>query len=253
MKGLVLAAGYATRLYPLTKNTPKPLLEVAGKTILDYIVEKMDKVDAIDEIILVTNDKFTGHFEEWVEQADYDKKFTVVNDGTTTNDNRLGAIGDIQFVIEELNIEDDLMILAGDNLFDFELTDFANYFHEVGTDVITAYEETDEAQVKRAGVVELDDQSKVLSFEEKPEQPKSNFAVPAFYLYKKETLPAFNNYLNEGNDPDAPGHFIPYLIEKKPVHAFQFEGKRYDIGTADSYERVQKIFEEKNNGGKHNV
>lgn len=245
MKGLVLAAGYATRLYPLTENTPKPLLEVAGKTILDYIVEKLDKVETIDEIIIVTNQKFTAHFEEWVKNAQYSKKFTVINDGTTTNDNRLGAIGDIQFVIEQLNLEDDLMVLAGDNLFDFELTDFARYFETVGTDIITAYAEENEAQVKRAGVVELDEQSKVLSFEEKPENPKSNFAVPAFYLYKQETLPEFKNYLDEGNNPDAPGHFIPYLINKKIVHAYQFEGRRYDIGTVESYEAVQEIFENK--------
>lgn len=245
MKGLVLAAGYATRLYPLTKNQPKPLLKVAGKSILDYIVEKMVKVEAIDEIIIVTNDKFTSHFEEWVKQSDYEKPLTVINDGTTTNDNRLGAIGDIQFVIEQLKLEDDLMILAGDNLFDFELTDFAEYFYKVDTDIITTYPEEDEAQLKRAGVIEIDEDSKVLSFEEKPEQPKSNFCVPAFYLYRRETLSEFKNYLADGHNPDAPGHFVPYLINKKSVHAFLFEGQRYDIGTVESYEKVQQIFEEK--------
>ena len=245
MKGLVLAAGYATRLYPLTKNQPKPLLKVAGKSILDYIVEKMEKVEAIDEIIIVTNDKFTSHFEEWAKQSDYKKPLTVINDGTTTNDNRLGAIGDIQFVIEQLNLEDDLMILAGDNLFDFELTDFAEYFYTVDTDIITTYSEEDEAQLKRAGVIEIDEDSKVLSFEEKPEQPKSNFCVPAFYLYSSETLSEFKNYLADGHNPDAPGHFVPYLINKKSVHAFQFEGQRYDIGTVESYEKVQQIFEQK--------
>ena len=245
MKGLVLAAGYATRLYPLTKNQPKPLLEIAGKSILDYIVEKMEKVEAIDEIIIVTNDKFTSHFEEWAKQSDYKKPLTVINDGTTTNDNRLGAIGDIQFVIEQLNLEDDLMILAGDNLFDFELTDFAEYFYKVDTDIITTYPEEDEAQLKRAGVIEIDEDSKVLSFEEKPEQPKSNFCVPAFYLYRRETLSEFKNYLADGHNPDAPGHFVPYLLNKKNVHAFQFEGQRYDIGTVESYEKVQQIFEQK--------
>lgn len=245
MKGLVLAAGYATRLYPLTKNQPKPLLKVAGKSILDYIVEKMEKVEAIDEIIIVTNDKFTSHFEEWAKQSDYEKPLTVINDGTTTNDNRLGAIGDIQFVIEQLNLEDDLMILAGDNLFDFELTDFAEYFYTVDTDIITTYSEEDEAQLKRAGVIEIDEDSKVLSFEEKPEQPKSNFCVPAFYLYRRETLSEFKNYLADGHNPDAPGYFVPYLLNKKNVHAFQFEGQRYDIGTVESYEKVQQIFEQK--------
>jgi glucose-1-phosphate thymidylyltransferase len=245
MKGLVLGAGYATRLYPLTKNQPKPLLEVAGKSILDHIVEKMERVDAIDEVIVVTNEKFTAHFEEWAREADYSKKLTVLNDGTTSNEDRLGAIGDIQFVIEQLDLSDDLMVLAGDNLFDFELTDFANYFEEVGTDTITAYAEEDEAQLKRAGIVELDADGKVLSFEEKPEQPKSRYAVPAFYLYQEETLPEFKKYLEAGHDPDAPGHFVPYLIGKKVVHAFRFEGQRYDIGTVESYERVQEIFEDR--------
>ena len=247
MKGLILAAGYATRLYPLTKNTPKPLLKVAGKTILDYIVEKMDRVADIDEIIIVTNNKFASHFEEWAEEAEYSKEFTVVNDGTLTNEDRLGAIGDTQYVIEKLELADDLMIVAGDNLFDFELTDFVDFFKEVGTDCITAYAEEDEEQIKRAGVVDLDENSKVLSFEEKPAEPKSNFAVPAFYIYEKDTLSFFKKYLEAGNDPDAPGNFIPFLIEEKPVHAFQFEGKRYDIGTVESYERVQNIFEERVN------
>lgn len=245
MKAIVLAAGYATRLYPLTKDRPKSLLEVAGKTILDHIVEKMERVDQLDEVIVVTNDKFTGHFEEWAQKAPYNKKLTVMNDGTLTNDTRLGAIGDIQFVLDQLKVEDHLMILAGDNLFDFELTDFAAYFEEAGTDCITAYEETDDAQRKRAGIVELDENRKVLSFEEKPKQPKSPYAVPAFYLYKKETLPLFKRYLEEGNNPDAPGHFVPYLLQHKPVHAYLFEGKRYDIGTVESYERVKAIFNQR--------
>ena len=242
MKAIVLAAGYATRLYPLTKDRPKPLLEVAGKTILDYIVEKMDKVVQIDEVIIVTNEKFTTHFEQWTRSTSYSKKLTVVNDGTLTNETRLGAIGDIQFVLEQLNIKDDLMVLAGDNLFDFELTDFASYFDEVGTDCITAYHEENDDQLKRAGIVELDHDRKVISFEEKPQKPKSSYCVPAFYLYQKDTLPLFKQYLAEGNNPDAPGHFVPYLIEHKPVHAYLFEGKRYDIGTVESYEKVQQMF-----------
>lgn len=245
MKAIVLAAGYATRLYPLTKDRPKPLFEVAGKTILDYIVKKMDKVAQIDEVIIVTNDKFTTQFEEWAKSASYTKKLTVVNDGTLTNETRLGAIGDIQFVLEQLDIDDDLMILAGDNLFDFELTDFVTYFKQVGTNCITAYHEENNAQLKRAGIVELDKDSRVLSFEEKPEEPRSSYCVPAFYLYQKDTLPLFKQYLAEGNNPDAPGHFVPYLIEHTPLHAYLFEGKRYDIGTVESYEKVQQVFVDK--------
>ena len=242
MKCIVLAAGYATRLYPLTENQPKPLLEVAGKSILDHAMEKIDRVDDIDEVIIVTNNKFAGHFEEWKKTADYSKLLTVVNDGTLTNDTRLGAIGDIQFVIDQLRIDDDLMIIAGDNLFEFELADFATFFYNKDSDCITTYHEANEAQLKRAGVIEIDEESRVLSFEEKPEQPKSSFCVPAFYLYRKDTLPFFQKYLEEGNNPDAPGHFVPYLIKHKAVHAFQFEGKRYDIGTLESYEAVQELF-----------
>lgn len=172
----------------------------------------------------------------------YSKALTFVNDGTLTNDTRLGAIGDIQFVIDQLKIDDDLMIIAGDNLFEFELVDFANFFYDKDSDCITTYHEANEAQLKRAGVIEIDEASRVLSFEEKPEQPKSSFCVPAFYLYRKDTLPFFQKYLEEGNNPDAPGHFVPYLIKHKAVHAFQFQGKRYDIGTLESYETVQKIF-----------
>lgn len=245
MKAVVLAAGYATRLYPLTKDRPKPLLEVAGKTILDHIVEKMEKVEEINEVIIVTNHKFTTHFEEWAREAAYTKKLTVVNDGTMTNETRLGAIGDIQFVLEQLKLEDDLMILAGDNLFDFELNDFVSYFRKIGTDCITAYLEENDAQLKRAGIVELGDNDKVVSFEEKPAEPKSFYCVPAFYLYEKDTLPLFKQYLEEGNDPDAPGHFVPFLLEKKDVHVYLFEGKRYDIGTVESYEKVKEIFVKK--------
>src|SRR5699024_9847161 len=208
-----------------------------------------ERVNVVDEIIIVTNDKFTVHFEEWKRSVEleekYRKKLTVVNDATLTNDTRLGAIGDIHFVLNKLGIEDDLMIVAGDNLFDFELTDFVDYFKNVGTDCITAYHEGDDAQLKRAGIVELDENKRVLSFEEKPEEPKSTYCVPAFYLYRKKTLPFFKKYLEDGNNPDAPGHFIPYLLEHQPVHAYLFEGKRYDIGTLESYERVQEIFKGK--------
>lgn len=183
----------------------------------------MERVKEIDEIIIVTNDKFTDHFEQWKTSTSYNKKLTIVNDGTTTNDNRLGAIGDIQYVIETQKVSDDLMVLAGDNLFDFELTDFVSCFYKKGTDSITAYQEDNEEQLKRAGVIDLSDIDEVLSFEEKPTQPKSTYCVPAFYLYMKGSLPLFKCYLKEGNNPDAPGHFIPYLIKQKKSMLFCLE------------------------------
>ena len=135
MKCLILAAGYATRLYPLTKDTPKPLLEVAGKSILERLLDKISLIEKIDHVYVVTNSRFAKAFGDWVEQYTYTKPLTVIDDGTTSNDNRLGAIGDIQFVIEQVGLADDLMILAGDNLFDFDLRDFEAFFQEKKADV----------------------------------------------------------------------------------------------------------------------
>ncbi len=242
MKFLILAAGYATRLYPLTKNTPKPLLEVAGKSILERLLDKISVIDKIDHVYVVTNSRFSQAFEEWVGQYEYSKPLTVIDDGTTSNDNRLGAIGDIQYVIDQVDLLDDLMILAGDNLFDFDLRDFEQFFQEKNADVITAYEISDINLQRRVGIVELDPSARVLSFEEKPQEPKSSFGVPALYIYKQETLPLIKQYLDEGNNPDAPGHFIPWLIKHKPVFAFQFAGGWHDIGTLESYQEAQLVF-----------
>ncbi|UOQ50331.1 nucleotidyltransferase family protein [Gracilibacillus caseinilyticus] len=242
MKCIILAAGYATRLYPLTKNKAKPLLEVAGKPILNHIIEKVEKIDSIDEVYIVTNEKFTSSFQEWVTNYQGDKLVTVVNDHTTTNDNRLGAIADIQYVLERHEINEDIMVLAGDNLFEFELLDFVHFYHEVNADCISSHELDDIEEMKRTGIVEVNEEGIVASFEEKPSKPKSNLAVPPFYLYKSSTLPLFKQYLAEGNNPDAPGNFIPWLIQRRNVYAFTFEGLRHDIGTMESYEKVQKLF-----------
>ena len=242
MKCLILAAGYATRLYPLTKETPKPLLEVAGKSILERLLDKISVIDKIDHVYVVTNSRFAQAFQEWVGNFQYSKPITVIDDRTTSNENRLGAIGDIQFVLDQTGLEDDLMILAGDNLFDFDLRDFDQFFQEKNADVITAYEISDINLRRRVGIVELDSSAKILSFEEKPQEPKSSFGVPALYIYKQETLPLIKQYLHEGNNPDAPGHFIPWLIKHKPMFAYQFEGDWHDIGTLESYEEAQVVF-----------
>lgn len=246
MKAILLGAGYATRLYPLTKDKAKPLLEVAGKTITDHIVEKIVQVPEVDEIIIVTNDKFAHQFEEWVDQANYDMQFTVVNDGTLTNETRLGAIGDIQFVIDQLNIQDDLLILAGDNLFEFSLADFVSFAKEHDSDALAMYYEANLDQLKRNGTATFDENQTVIDFIEKPENPTYHHCVPTFYVLKESTLPLIQAYLDEGNNPDAPGNFIPYLIQQNDVKAFVFEGKRYDIGTIDSYHKVQEIFSNHN-------
>ena len=247
MKCILLAAGYATRLYPLTKSRPKSLLLVGGKTILEHILEKVEKVESIDCIYIVSNGKFYPQFVQWVEKYNSSKVIKVLNDHSTSNENRLGAIGDIKFAIDKENIEDDILVMAGDNLFDFDLRGFEAYYRKVGHDCITVHELNNKEELKKTGVVELDENCRVISFEEKPREPKTNLAVPPFYIYQKSTLPLFSRYLSEGNNPDAPGNFIPWLIKHKDVYAFKFKGRRYDIGTPESYEKVQKEFETNQN------
>ena len=242
MKALLLAAGYATRLYPLTKNFPKPLLEVAGKTIMDRILEKIEAVDEIDTVYIVTNHVFSGHFTDWAATADTSKKLKVIDDGTSTNETRLGAVGDIRLVLDKEGIQDDLMVLAGDNLFDFSLPDFVRFFHAAGKDCISCHVIEDRERIKRTGVVDLDGESRVIAFQEKPAEPRSNLGVPPFYIYRRETLPLIAEFLDGGNNGDAPGHFIPWLLNQRDIKAFRFEGNRYDIGTLESYEEVKAVF-----------
>jgi len=242
MKCIILAAGYATRLYPLTENIPKPLLEVAGVSILERIVEKIEKVQEIDEIIVVSNHKFYRHFQEWSNHYDGNKLISIIDDGTTDNDNRLGAIMDITYAIEEKEIDEDLMVLAGDNLFDFELTDFVQFFKTKESDCITTHIIEDMERIKRTGVAELDHEYKLISFVEKPDQPKSTYAVPPFYIYKKETLSLIKEFIERGNNGDAPGMFLSWLLERQPIYAFFFDGMRYDIGTLESYKKVNIYF-----------
>lgn len=242
MKAIILAAGYATRLYPLTKNQPMPLLKVGNQTILDSIVEKMVVVEELDEIFIVTNDKFHTHFEEWAAKATHDINLTVMNDGTLSNEDRLGAIGDIHFVIEQAKVEDDLMIAAGDNLFGFSLVDLVSFYEEHEGNAISIYKEDDLNQLVRGGTAEINEKGKVIGFEEKPAQVNYPYAVPTFYIIQKEDLTLFKDYKNEGHNMDANENFIPYLLEHSSVYGFEFDEYRYDIGTLESYEQVQKLF-----------
>lgn len=242
MKAIILAAGYATRLYPLTKNQPKPLLKVGNKPILDSIVEKMVAVDELDEIFIVTNDKFYEHFENWVGQANYDIKLTVINDGTLSNEDRLGALGDIQLVINTAHVQEDLMIVAGDNLFGFSLGDLVTFYKNYDGNAISIYKEADSAQLIRGGTADIDNEGRVIGFEEKPEVVSYPYAVPTFYIIQKDDLHLFSAYQEEGNNMDANGNFIPYLLDRSKVYGFVFDEYRYDIGTLESYEQVQKLF-----------
>lgn len=244
MKALILAAGYATRLYPLTIDTPKALLLVKEKSILDYITDEIETINEINEIVVISNARFFTNFEDWgiERQKTSQKKITVLNDGTTSDDNKLGAIGDMWFSIEKLNIDEDIVVIAGDNLFTYKLKDSFDEFQKSCKDMILAKQIPIISELQRMAVGILDANNLIVDMEEKPKNPKSDIAFFATYYYKRETLPLIKTYLDEGNTPDAPGNFPAWLYTRKPVLAYLFEGECIDIGTPESYEDVQKTF-----------
>ncbi len=244
MKAIILAAGYATRLYPLTLHKSKALLPINKKPIIDYIIEKMNHVDGLDEIYVVTNDRFYTQFLDWTKTINSRIPIVILNDGTTDDSNKRGAIGDITFVIEEKQIQDELMVVAGDNFFTYSLKEYVDFFHEKNRDCVCVKKWGDESTLSQFGIALLDERDMVLDIEEKPEKPKSNNVVFAAYLYKKETVPLFAEYLAEGNKPDAPGNFPAWLYRRKEVYAYTFIGECYDIGTPESYREVCSIFED---------
>ncbi len=240
MKCIILAAGYATRLYPLTENFPKPLLKVGKKTILDWLVDDIDKSNKIDEYIVISNDKFFTYFEKWTQTKS--QKIIVLNDNTTCNENRLGAVKDIEFAINQLNIDDDILVIAGDNVLDFSLTEFIDYSLQKNSSCIMRYYEENVQKLQKTGVIEIDENDKVINMVEKPNNPASNWACPPFYFYKKQDAKLITKAINEGCNVDAPGSFAVWLCKNSTVYAMQMNGKRYDIGNLESYEKVQKEY-----------
>ena len=260
MVAIILAAGYATRLYPINLNTPKALLEIGGKTMLDHIVDKIGGIGDIARTVIVSNDKFYDCFIEWKDKRraagknnDIGKncksickyicnannqELIILNDGTTSEQTRRGAIGDIQFVIETLSLDDEAIIIAGDNFFTFQLADLYNFYRQVGADCISVKKIADRGALNHLGVAVLGPGNRVLDFEEKPHNPKSDFAVYATYIYRRDTMPLFKVYLDEGNPKDAPGNFPAWLCKKKHVAAYIFDGECYDVGTPEAYYNV---------------
>ena len=240
MKCILLAAGYATRLYPLTENFPKPLLKVQDKTILDWLIDDIDSCKLVDEYIVITNSKFAEHFNKWAQTKL--QKVSVVDDGTSSNETRLGAVRDIQFAIDELSLDDDMLVIAGDNLLDFSLTKFVLYAKNKGTSCIMRYYEPLLQKLQKTGVAEVDENDKIIKLTEKPKEPKSNWACPPFYYYTKQDAKLVKKGIEEGCGVDAPGSFIAWLCSKTVVYAMEMPGKRYDIGNLESYEKVQKEY-----------
>ena len=240
MKCLILAAGYATRLRPLTDNFPKPLLPVGGKPILDWLVEDIAATGKVDGFVVISNHKFASIFEKW--SASRPEDIRVVDDGTSTNETRLGAVRDIQFAIEALDLEDDFLVIAGDNLLDFSLSEFLEYASSKGTSCVMRYYEPLEEKLRKCGVLQVDPDGLILGMEEKPSEPKSHWACPPFYFYRREDAMRIPEAIASGCGVDAPGSLVAWLSSKAPVHAMEMPGKRFDIGNLNSYEAVKEIF-----------
>lgn len=243
MKCLILAAGYATRLYPLTENFPKPLLQVGSKSILDWLVDDLVETTDIDQFVVISNHKFVGHFEGWKNERKKIRPFeiTVLDDGTTTNETRLGAVKDIQLAVETLNLTDDLLVMAGDNVLDFSLSGFIDFASAKNTSCVMCHVENERKKQQKTAIITVNDKALITSYEEKPKEPKGNLAVPPFYWYRSADVKRIQEALDDGCDHDAPGSFAAWLSRQTPMHAFMMPGKRYDIGDIDGYEYVQRL------------
>lgn len=242
MISVLLAAGYATRLYPLTENFPKPLLPVGGSTILDRLVQDLDSMEQIRGHVVVTNHRFFDQFDAWRRSLRLQKPLELLDDGSTCNENRLGAVRDVQLAVERLNLQEELLVAAGDNLLDFSLRALAEHFEvRRASCVLCHWEERLEA-LRRTGVMVPDAGFRVLRMVEKPQDPPSHWAVPPFYLFAREDLPQIARGIALGCGVDAPGSFLAWLCEQAPVYALPMPGQRLDVGDVDSYRRAQQRF-----------
>lgn len=245
MKVLILAAGYATRLYPLTLTQPKPLLPVAGKPMIDYVLDNLAPIDGIDRYYVVTNAKFAGHFQKWADQhhaRSAGLNFSIINDGSTDDSNKLGAIGDMHLVITREQIDDDLIVVAGDNLFNRTLAAFGEFCRQKQAPVLAVYDVGSLEQIKKYNSISLDSEGKILFFEEKPKNPTSTLTGIALYYYPRHTLPLIRQYVAEGNNPDQPGRLIQWLYPRVPVYTWTVPGIWYDIGSKETLEEANRIF-----------
>jgi glucose-1-phosphate thymidylyltransferase len=252
MNALILAAGYATRLYPLTLNKAKPLLEVGGKPIIEWLFDNLVSVPQLRTVYIVTNDRFAADFQNWAnaysasasEKQDrhHDFQIKIINDGSTSDDDKLGAIGDINLVLTRENLmTDDLIVVAGDNLFEQPLREFVEAAKNSPA-TVAVHDVGDFEAMKKYGTVTIDSKGVITSFEEKPPKPKSTLAAVALYYYSRETLPMFTTYLAAGNNPDQPGLFLQWLYPRKPVSTYEIKGRWLDIGSKETLADADKIF-----------
>jgi len=249
MKLIILAAGYATRLYPLTLNQPKPLLAVADKPMLEHVIDNLAGIPQIDHAYIVTNAKFADHFQRWSESYQRPElrfDFTTVNDESTSDENKLGAIGDTHLVLTKHNIDDDIIIVGGDNLFSEDLSEFGKFCRQKEAPVLAVYEVGNLEEIKKYNSIEIDEDGRIVFFEEKPAQPKSTLTGIALYYYPKSTLPLIRQYIAEGNNPDQPGRLVQWLYPRVPFYTWSVPGLWFDVGSKETLEEANLGFKELN-------
>lgn len=245
MKLIILAAGYATRLYPLTLNQPKPLLPVAGKPMMEHVLDNIATVKAIDHAYVATNAKFVNHFEDWARsyrRPNLHFSFTIVNDGSTDDSNKLGAIGDMHLVLTKYEITDDIIVIGGDNLFSNDLAEFGDYCQQKRAPVTGVYDVGDLEAIKKYNAIEIDEDNRITYFEEKPKEPKSTLTGIALYYYPASTLALIRQYIAEGNNPDQPGRLVQWMYTRAPFYVWKVPGLWYDVGSLETLEEANRVF-----------
>ncbi|HXI53768.1 MAG TPA: nucleotidyltransferase family protein [Candidatus Saccharimonadales bacterium] len=245
---IILAAGYATRLYPLTLTRAKPLLPVAGKPMIDYVLDNLAPIGSIERVIIVTNAKFAAQFQKWADDYRATKAklvFTIVNDGSTDDTNKLGAIGDLHLVLDREKVNGDIIVVAGDNLFSESLAGFGAFCREKQEPVLAVYDVGSLEDIKKYNAITFDASDRITFFEEKPKQPSSTVTGIALYYYPEKTLPLIRQYIAEGNNPDQPGRLVQWLYPRTPVYVWRVPGVWYDIGSKETLEEANRIFAKK--------
>ena len=252
MKLIVLGAGYATRLYPLTLNQPKPLLSVGGKPMLEHVLDNLATIKEIEHVYIVTNEKFVNHFQKWAEgyqaAGHGGLDFTVVNDHSTDDSNKLGAIGDLNLVLAQERIDDDIIVVAGDNLFSHTLEEFGEFCRRMNAPVLAVYDVGDLEAIKKYNAIEVDESQAITFFEEKPAEPRSTLTGIALYYYPKHTLALIRQYIEEGNNPDQPGRLVQWMYPRTPFYTWRVPGLWYDVGSKETLEEANRIFTKTESG-----
>jgi glucose-1-phosphate thymidylyltransferase len=245
MKLIILAAGYATRLYPMTLTRPKPLLEVAGKPMLEHVIDNLAAIPNVDHAHIVTNAKFHDHFQRWAENYRHPQLhfgFTIVNDQSTDDSNKLGAIGDTHLVLTEHQLDDDIIVVGGDNLFSHDLSDFGKFCMEKNAPVLGVYDVGDLEEIKKYNAIDIDEEGRITFFEEKPAQPKSTLTGIALYYYPRHVLPMIHQYIAEGNNPDQPGRLVQWMYPRVPFYTWRVPGTWFDVGSKETLEKANEVF-----------